>query len=322
MNQSSTWKWVLAIIIIALVIWGLSSWGGKENPADAAIGLDETTELTVAEPLADDVVESPLAVAGEAVGSWYFEANFPIKLIDADGRVLAESPATAEEEWTTEEMVSFTASLEFDPAGAELGYLLFGKANPSDLPVGEEWVKLPVRFAVAEELSLDDETATEDGGEAPDEMVVEPLATPAVVSTPITSPAPVAIGPMNVMVFFTKADLAGVTGAECTQVAAVTRAVPRMVAVARAALNELLKGPAAGEISQGWLTSLPQGVKLQSLTINGGVARADFSAELNAGGSCRVASIRAQITETLKQFPTVSAVIISVNGSVAEALRP
>jgi spore germination protein GerM len=40
------------------------------------------------------------------------------------------------------------------------------------------------------------------------------------------------------------------------------------------------------------------------------------------GGSCRVTAIRAQITQTLEQFSTIKNVIISVNGSVDEALQP
>ena len=329
MNQSSTWKWVLAIIIILLVVWGLSSWGGEDSLADQAITLDETAELTVTEPLADDVVTSPLAIAGEAMGPWYFEASFPIKLVDEDGGVLAESSSAADGEWTTEEMVPFTASLDFDAAGAEFGYLLFGQANPSGLPDGEEWVKLPVRFAAAEKVSideepavLDDEATATDESDTTNEVPAQPISAVSVVATPVASSTPVATGPMTVKVFFTKADLAAATSAECTAVVAVPRVVPRTVAVARVALGELLKGPMAKEIGQGWLTSLPPSVKLQSLTINKGVAMADFSTELNTGGACRVASIRAQITETLKQFPTILAVIISVDGKVAEVLQP
>jgi len=39
-------------------------------------------------------------------------------------------------------------------------------------------------------------------------------------------------------------------------------------------------------------------------------------------GSCRVGAIRAQIEETLKQFPTVQNVIISVNGNTENILEP
>ncbi|MFH1582463.1 MAG: GerMN domain-containing protein, partial [bacterium] len=66
------------------------------------------------------------------------------------------------------------------------------------------------------------------------------------------------------------------------------------------------------------------GVEINSLSIINGVARADFNEQLEyqAGGSCRVGAIRAQITETLKQFPTVNEVIISINGRIEDILQP
>ncbi|MBU3925210.1 GerMN domain-containing protein, partial [Patescibacteria group bacterium] len=55
-----------------------------------------------------------------------------------------------------------------------------------------------------------------------------------------------------------------------------------------------------------------------------GIAKVDFDErlEFQAGGSCRVAAIRAEITETLKQFPTVNNVVISINGRTEDILQP
>jgi len=60
------------------------------------------------------------------------------------------------------------------------------------------------------------------------------------------------------------------------------------------------------------------------LTIENGVAKADFDPQLQfqVGGSCRVQAIRAEITQTLKQFPTVNEVFISVNGETELILQP
>ncbi|HPP18950.1 MAG TPA: GerMN domain-containing protein, partial [Candidatus Dojkabacteria bacterium] len=60
------------------------------------------------------------------------------------------------------------------------------------------------------------------------------------------------------------------------------------------------------------------------LSIEDGVARVDFSKELEEGvaGSCKVESIRAQIEETLKQFDNIDSVIISVEGKVEGILQP
>ena len=103
---------------------------------------------------------------------------------------------------------------------------------------------------------------------------------------------------------------------DCKKVYPVERMVPKTVAVARASLEELLKGPTDAESREGFITTINPGVKIQSIAIQEGVARVTLSKELGegVGGSCRVAAIRAQITETLKQFSTVSAVTLSMDG--------
>ncbi len=71
-------------------------------------------------------------------------------------------------------------------------------------------------------------------------------------------------------------------------------------------------------------TSINSGVKIQRLSIQNGLARIDVNAmlEFKVSGSCRFQSIRAQIEQTLKQFPTVREVVISIDGRTDEILQP
>ncbi len=110
----------------------------------------------------------------------------------------------------------------------------------------------------------------------------------------------------------------------CNKVFAVERKIPKTQAVARAALEELLKGPTEAEKNQGFSTSINPGVEIQKLTIEDGVARVDFNEQLEfgVGGSCRVAAISWEIMETLKQFNTVKSVVISINGRTGDILQP
>lgn len=108
---------------------------------------------------------------------------------------------------------------------------------------------------------------------------------------------------------------------QCVVVYPSFRTVPRTAAVGRAALTELLKGPTTAEAAVGAITAINPGAKLQNLTIANGVARADFNQALGrgpdgGGEECLVQAARAQITETLKQFPTVRSVVISVNNQI------
>jgi len=136
------------------------------------------------------------------------------------------------------------------------------------------------------------------------------------VSFPVAFPA---METMTVKTFWTNTESSGL----CGSVTATERRVAQSVATGYAALTELLAGPNTPETAAQLATSIPEFVAVKSLTINDGVAKVEFTRSLETGGSCRVASIRAQIEETLKQFPTVTSVIISTEGrSPAESLQP
>jgi germination protein M len=110
----------------------------------------------------------------------------------------------------------------------------------------------------------------------------------------------------------------------CVKVFPVTREIEDTPGVARAALETLLGGPSAEEEKDGYRTLINPGVVIRSIAIENGIAKVDFdmTLEKEVGGSCRVSAIRAQLTETLMQFPTVKSVILSVEGRVEEALQP
>jgi hypothetical protein len=110
----------------------------------------------------------------------------------------------------------------------------------------------------------------------------------------------------------------------CEQVFSVDRTIPKTKSVAMAALVELLKGTNAADEERGFRTTINPGVTINRLTIVDGVAKVDFSETLQAkvGGSCWTHFIRLQIAETLKQFPSVQTVEISINGRTEDILQP
>lgn len=111
---------------------------------------------------------------------------------------------------------------------------------------------------------------------------------------------------------------------KCENVYEVERVIPKTKAVAKAALEELLAGLTEGEKKAGFSTNLNPGIKVKSIAIANGTAKVDFDSKMEEGmgGSCRTAAVRAQIEETLKQFPTVKSVIISVDGRTEDILQP
>lgn len=281
----------IVIIILAVLssVWIYKNTGGfllLKNKLGEGEDLGNTLEkadlIKIKQPRPNETIQNPLEIRGEARGSWFFEASFPVKLFDENGNLLGTAIAQAQSDWMTENFVEFRATLGFQKSTAEKGTLVLEKDNPSGLPENADELRVPVKFR---EFGPSNETTT-------------------------------------VKVFFNNSNLD--PEFSCNKVFPTDREIQKTVAVARAALEELLKGPTESEKGQGFFTSINSGVIIQKLTIEDGVAKVDFDEQLEfqVGGSCRVSAIRAEITETLKQFPTVSSVIISINDRTEDILQP
>lgn len=98
-------------------------------------------------PRSNDEISSPLIIKGEARGYWFFEASFPVVLVDSDGLMIAQGIATAKSDWMTENFVPFKAELKFEkPEHKENGVLILKKDNPSGLPENDDALEIPVIF--------------------------------------------------------------------------------------------------------------------------------------------------------------------------------
>ncbi|MDO8482161.1 MAG: Gmad2 immunoglobulin-like domain-containing protein [bacterium] len=107
---------------------------------------DMSRLIQVATPLPNQKVASPLKVSGKAVGNWYFEASFPIKILDENGDTLGVSPAQAKGDWMTTEFVPFEVTLTFEKPTTQTGTLVLMKDNPSGLPENDDSISIPVSF--------------------------------------------------------------------------------------------------------------------------------------------------------------------------------
>jgi hypothetical protein len=95
----------------------------------------------------------------------------------------------------------------------------------------------------------------------------------------------------------------------------VSREIPFTRAVARAAIEELLKGSSGPE---GERTVLPPGTELRDITILDGIAYVDFSREFRDnhwGGLASEVDTIYSVVNTLGEFPTVRAVQFLLEGS-------
>ena len=115
-------------------------------PQNQAGESEQNSNINVSSPQPNSVVSSPLTVTGEARGSWYFEASFPVKLYDANNNLLAQAPAQALSDWMTTDFVSFSVTLTFPTPSTQTGTLVLEKDNPSGLPQNDDSVSIPVSF--------------------------------------------------------------------------------------------------------------------------------------------------------------------------------
>jgi len=131
-------KLLLAILAQIVIVGGLYFFL-QNHPAQNA-------NIIVTSPAANMIIQSPFVVKGEAKGTWYFEASFPVELIDANGKVLAQTHASAKGDWMTANLVPFESKLEFQTPTTSTGTIILKKDNPSGLPANDDSVSIPVRF--------------------------------------------------------------------------------------------------------------------------------------------------------------------------------
>ncbi|MCR4283954.1 MAG: Gmad2 immunoglobulin-like domain-containing protein [Parcubacteria group bacterium] len=143
---------VIILILIASLI-GLYFWSSPsaEAPMDMTSMAEKEGIIRVTTPLPEQVITSPLIVEGEARGYWFFEATFPLVLTDWDGRIIAQSYATALDEWMTEDFVPFRGVLEFEEPEfigefSNRGALILKKDNPSGLPEHDDALEMTIYF--------------------------------------------------------------------------------------------------------------------------------------------------------------------------------
>ncbi len=100
--------------------------------------------IRVRQPVSGASVSGSFPVLGEARGTWFFEASFPIRLLDSSGVEVATAIATAEGQWMTTEFVPFSATMDI-PHGLEgQATLVFEKDNPSGLPEHDDELRIPI----------------------------------------------------------------------------------------------------------------------------------------------------------------------------------
>ncbi len=265
-------------VLVAIIIGGASTWlffEIKDRDSDVDNIIVHHDMIRVIEPIAGQIVSSPLIISGEARGMWYFEADFPVRIEDANGNELGRHYATAQGDWMTEDYISFTSELFFNNPTTEFGVLILEKNNPSGLPEHADQVEVPVRFSLTDTVEkqtitlyyYNPELDTDESG--------------------------------NIM---------------CSEdgLVPVKREIPITQTPIQDTINLLIEGKITStEADQGIETEYPlDGFNLTGANLKDGILTLSFADPENktSGGSCRTGILWFQIKKTAQQFTAVDEV--------------
>ena len=162
MNGTQTTKYLVVVAVIAAAALGFFFWPKTTDltpsPPPPPPPAHITGDVIVETPKNGALVQSPLLVKGKARGNWFFEASFPIFIVDWDGKIIAQSHAEAvldpnnpESTWMTTEFVEFQGIIEFPRQNMpndflKRGAIIFHNDNPSGLPENDKALEIPILF--------------------------------------------------------------------------------------------------------------------------------------------------------------------------------
>lgn len=258
---------ILLILTAAVLIAGFFVWKNKFEKEDF---------IRVSQPKPNDAVSSPLVIKGEARGSWFFEASFPVKIYDENGNIIGQTIAQAKSDWMTQDFVPFEATLIFSSAKDQKGNLVLQKDNPSGLPENKKEFAIPINIKATKQTRAiklyyyNPDLDKDDSG--------------------------------NIL-------------CSNKGLVVVDREIPITNTPIQDTIKLLISGNLTPqEKARGITTEYPlEGFSLEAASLNDGVLTLTLG-DLNnktSGGSCRAGILWFQIEETAKQFPEVLQVLFA-----------
>lgn len=137
---------VIGFILLTIFVWN-KSFLKEQNLFITPDNVPEKLQIEIYSPLKGEAISNPLEIKGKAKGAWFFEASFPIYIVDDKGNDLGQGIATAIDDWMTTDFVNFEAEINFAiPIYAKTGFIIFNRDNPSGLPENDFSYKYPITF--------------------------------------------------------------------------------------------------------------------------------------------------------------------------------
>lgn len=143
-------KWLVFVVIAVLAIGGfyLVKNTQRKPLVDYVVNTPNPADYpTIASPISNSKVTSPLKILGTVPPGWMFEGTFPIKLVDQYQNVIAigQGKEVTPGSWQSGQRVDFVGEIEFKTS-EKTGSLVFFKDNPSGLQENDRSYSVPVKF--------------------------------------------------------------------------------------------------------------------------------------------------------------------------------
>lgn len=127
------------------------------HPEPSLLYEDNSNDLVdfirLSTPAINAEVSSALHLEGEARGTWFFEASFPVVVYDKKGNTIGSGYAEATDNWMTEEFVPFKADLVLTSVVAGPGTIELKKDNPSGNPELDKSLYVPITLLPSDALA-------------------------------------------------------------------------------------------------------------------------------------------------------------------------
>ena len=132
------------VALILAILSGIFWWWQNQKKLE----LNQYKDLIfLTQPIAGETILSPVIIEGKARGTWFFEASFPIVVVDWDGLIIGQGIAQAQSEWMTTDYVPFRAEIIFTkPTVKNNGWIILRKDNPSGLSQYDDAFEMPIFF--------------------------------------------------------------------------------------------------------------------------------------------------------------------------------
>jgi Immunoglobulin-like domain of bacterial spore germination len=143
MAKKNIFRWAIPCLILSsFILAPVLAQAKKEK---------KVADIIVSAPKPHQQVTSPLTVKGKAKSPWFFEAVFPIRLLDEKCQEIVSSKVNAIGDWTSGDFVPFEGTLEFTVTKPTKVILILQNDNPSGLPENSRKKEIPLTLLPAKE---------------------------------------------------------------------------------------------------------------------------------------------------------------------------